>query len=407
MRYINIKLISFIIIFISLFFTFLAFQAKENTKFLGSVSKCNSAESSWRFSCYRSVIDKYHKGNLAGLLTELRADKHLKLDSIFSKKEEVSYAIFGTNCHTFYHAVGDFIAVDADSRGIDVKAALNSCPSTCTGGCVMGLYKRVALENNFSSDLLKRFYNICRGGERNQCSHEIGHVLQDKYFSSILKPLDELSEKEYGLKPEREYRYVTSATIDFDAPFEECREIIPENKWAQCFTGIGHNLFLFSEFSPDGYESMVNECNKIAGHNKDECLSFLIYRIGINKGATKFLSDKFDEGRKVCADTVAVTGREDLKHHCYVGIGGGIGLFADSEFASLEINEKNTSDIEKQLMYLANLCDGSEGEFINYCLRGLLGTGFVKLYSSLNVYHEKIEQVILEIDAENDFEVVG
>ena len=232
-------------------------------------------------------------------------------------------------------------------------------------------------------------------------------MVQEKYFDSILKSLDEISGREYRLEPEVDYQYVTVTTTDFNAPFEECKKITSENKWAQCFTGIGHNLFLFSEFSPDGYKSMFDECNKIAELNKDDCISFLIYRIGINEGATRFLSGKLDEGNKVCSDTVAIAGRANLKHHCYIGIGGGIGLFADSEFASFQITEKNTDNLKSPLMSLANLCERSEDEFIDYCLRGLWGTGFKKLYSGLNVYHERMEQVILQIDGENDFEVVG
>ncbi len=399
--------ISFAVVLAAALFSLLAFWTTKDIGFNAAVSLCNAVETRLRFSCYRSNIERHYRGNLAGFLEKLKTDKKsFKFDSIF-KNEKVSYAIFGTNCHTFYHAVGDFIAANTTLKEVDIKEALDYCPSTCTAGCTMGLYKRTALDSSFSIDLLRRFYNICREGERNQCAHEIGHLLQDKYFYSVLKTLDEISERAYDLKPEKRFQYVTTTTTDFNAPFEKCKDIISKNKLAQCYTGVGHNLFLFSEFSPEGYKSMFDECQKIPESNRDTCLSFFIYRIGINDGAAKFLSGKSEEGRRLCDNVIAIAGREDLKRHCYLGIGGGMGLFADSEFSSQEITEQQAPEVRRQLLYLAKLCDESEGDFTEYCLRGLWGTGFKKLYSSLKVSYDKIEQLIQKINAEDDFEVVG
>lgn len=398
----NKKTKIFVLSLVPVFILGLIFAGNKRADvFPNDISKCNSTETRLRFSCYRSTIERYYHNNLTGLVNRLKDDKGLVLDST-AKGDEVSYAIFGTNCHTFYHAVGDFIAETAPNN--DIKTNLDYCSSTCTAGCTMGLYKRTALENNFDTALLKKFYNICRENERNQCTHEIGHLLHDKYFYSILKVLDNISYQEYGLKQPKEYKYVTEATNDLNAPFEECKEIVPENKLAQCFTGIGHNLFLFSEFA-GSYKPILDECTKIPDTNKDNCFAFLIYRIGINEAATKFLSNKFADGNKVCDDVVALINRKDLKSHCYLGVGGGLGLFMDSEYGSAKIDENSAPQVKERLTNTLKLCDNAEKGFKDYCLRGLWGTGFKKLYKNLNLYDEDLEKLIPELD--NDFEVVG
>lgn len=375
--------------------------------FANDVKACNSVETSHRFSCYRAVIETYYKGNISGFITRLKDEKDLSFEATFGESGEVSYAIFGTNCHTFYHATGDFIATYSNEG---VQKILDYGPTTCTNGYTMGVYKRLALKNGFPTDLLKKFYEVCKEGAENQCAHEIGHILHDKYSYSVLKTLDTISLTQYKLAYPQKYTYALYESSDpkanVDKAFEECRQIMPDkNKLAQCYTGIGHNLFLFGEFANDGYKSVFSECSERSGTNKNDCYAFLIYRIGINEAGTKFLSHKFEEGKKICSDVTDLARNEQMKEHCYRGIGGGIGLFVDSEYALTNIDEKNLVSIKRQLLEYMKLCEQSEEAYINSCFAGLFGTKFAKFYDLLKIYYEQIDK--LRPSWDSDFEVVG
>ena len=376
---------------ISGFFAYTNFKGE----FSNYISECNSVSQESRFSCYRSGIEKYHKDEPMKFILELKNDNLLTF-----KGDDASYALFGTNCHTFYHAVGDFIAEHITSS--NMSHLYRMCPTACTSGCMMGVYKRYALKNNFPTDLLKSYYDYCRKEERSQCAHEIGHILHDKYTYSVLKLFDEISEKEYGRKIPA-YDYVTFKAINLTGPFRECDEILPQEKRDLCYSGTGHNLFIFSEFK--GYESTFEECKNIEASETDSCFAFLFFRVGINKGAPRFLMNEFEEGNKACKETINMSGKESLDFHCYTGIGGGIGLYIDSEYRAMEVTEENILQIKKELLNFAKLCEKVEASFIDNCYAGLLGTRFSKLYDELNIYDEKIEILIPELDT--GFKVVG
>lgn len=398
----KIVLLIFIIIQIPL----LIFISKKQNDFSSQIRQCNAVETNFRFSCYRAVIDNFYKGDMKGFAKELKNHRSLSFEASYTNNGKVSYAIFGTNCHTFYHAAGDFFATYSNE---DLKTILNYGPTTCTNGYVMGVYKRLALKGHFSTDLLKRFYKVCKVGAENQCAHEIGHILDDKYSYSILKTLDEITTSKYHISYPQRYNYVVfqnKIQPDLDKPFEECKALMPdENKLAQCFTGIGHNLFLYSEFAKDGYKSMFSNCSKISEKNKNDCYAFLIYRIGINESAARFLSHDFEEGRKVCNNVVALADQPNLMEHCYRGIGGGIGLFVDSEYALADINEMNVEKIKGQLLDYLKLCEQSDDKFVDSCFAGLFGTKFAKFYDLLKINYDKIEE--LKPNWDSDFEVVG
>ena len=330
------------------------------------------------------------------------------------KGKDTSYAIFGTNCHTFYHAVGDLIATESTEP--DIQSALNNCSLSCTNGCMMGLYKRTALENSFPTDLLKEFYEVCRDEEKHQCAHEIGHLLHDKYTTSILQTLDNLTKEQYGFSYPKEYNYTLFEKGNLNAPFEECRKILPKDERSYCYTGVGHNLFLFSEFSPDGYKTQLQECMNIKEGNQEDCFGFLLFRIGINSVAPKFLSSQFVEGNEVCENAVDIIERGDLIYHCYKGVGGGIGLFMESEYPEYFIDEElpifseqftvdDIKNIKKSLLAFAKLCEASPSETLqNECFQGLLGTRFKTLYLLFGVKHKQIEKLLPNL---SNFEVSG
>lgn len=381
----------------------------QKYSFAQSVESCNATSTQERFSCYRKTIDAFYKDNPQGFLKALKSEeKNLSFTATGADEGNITYAIFGTNCHTFYHAVGDFMA-SYGSIG-DVKTMIDQGPTNCTNGYTMGVYKRLALRNHFDTALLKKFWEVCHEGAENQCAHEIGHILHDKYSYSVLKVLDDMSAKQYKLVYPESYTYTLyqngNIKADTDKPFEECRQIMPdENKLAQCYTGIGHNLFLFGEFAKDGYKGVFSECGQSADINREDCYAFLIYRIGINEAATKFMSGKFEEGRKICNDVASMAGSYDYKEHCYRGVGGGIGLFVDSEYALADINEKNLVSVKDRLTGYIKLCEQSEEEFVNGCFAGLFGTKFAKFYDLLKIYYEPIER--LRPSWDSDFEVVG
>lgn len=376
----------------------LVYAGKENGKkrFATVVGQCNAVASELRFSCYKSALENYYHGTLADLKKWLENNSYLSF-----KGKDASYAIFGTNCHTFYHAVGDIIAERGD--GQDVATLVNNCPNTCTSACVMGLYKRNALINNFATSLLPRLYGVCPKGSEHQCTHEIGHILHDKYVFSILRILDDLGKKTYGLE-QKKYNYQLSEKPDINAPFEECKKMVPEGELAYCYSGAGHNLFLFSQFATGGYAALFKDCENSTAH-KGDCYDFLIYRIGINDAATQFLSHRFDTGRRVCDDAATVSKRSEAKKHCYLGIGGGIGLFLDSEYTNQKITPENIGAIRKDVLDHIDLCEKSEKEYSTDCYKGLLGTRVKKLYSELNLHNLIIEKILP--DSNNGFEVVG
>lgn len=368
------------------------------------INSCNTEESNARFSCYRETIQKYYSDNLPGLENKIHGRNDILFNDLsVPSGEDVSYAIFGTNCHTFYHAVGDFIATT--KQGTKLPELVKYCPNTCTSGCIMGLYKRVALQNKYSENILKAFAADCPSDSTAQCSHEIGHNLHDKYTYAILKLVDGISKDKYHLTQPENYQYVTTNNPDLNAPFDDCKKLVSDDQLAYCFTGIGHNMFLFAEFSKDGYKSSFDECAGLDPAHQNDCYSFLIYRIGINDAATKFLSGKSDAGNALCDSAVTMAKRPDLKKHCYLGIGGGIGLFVDSEFNNIDITSDNLAKIQQAVLSDIDLCEKVESEFKEECYKGLLGTKVKTLYKTLNLENILIEEILPKI--QSNFEVVG
>lgn len=362
--------------------------------FAGAVESCNTAPKEERFSCYRAAIETRFKG-------EIPNDAVVRKNLSF-KSDDFSYAVFGTNCHTFYHAYGDYVGTKLNSK--EVVDALSSGSTDCTSGFVMGLIKRASLKEGFSTEFLKQLFDECPQDSLNQCAHEVGHVLHDKYVSSILSPLDDITWKKYGLRASSDYQYVTYSEPNLDAPFEECRKIVTKKEvLPQCYTGIGHNLFLVAEFSHDNFQAEFDACNKISRDNRDSCLGFLIFRIGINNSAPHFLAGRTSEGTKVCDDVISRLGREDLKYHCYIGIGGGIGLFLDSEY---DLTSDLSAETEIRLLEKATLCDRVEFRFIDNCYRGLIGTPFRNIYKNFKYKYPKIDEILGPADV-NSFQVVG
>ncbi|MDZ4260314.1 MAG: hypothetical protein U1A25_01490, partial [Candidatus Sungbacteria bacterium] len=361
-----------------------------------NVAECNNILKQNRFSCFRAALERNYKGGDLGFFVKsIEQDTTIDLHS-----QDNSYAIFGTNSHTFYHALGDLMAT-YDSRPIEDIVSL--CPLTSTSGCAMGLHKRIALRNAYMPDTHQSFYAACRNAEKHQCAHEIGHTLHDEFMSSILQILDDITEKQFGLAPAKQYQYVSAKKQNLNAPFETCKKVLPEEEWNFCFTGIGHNMFLFAEFSPEGFAGQFKSCEEVPQINRDACLSFLLFRIGINEAAPRFLSNDIEGGNKICADALKNANREDLAAHCYKGIGGGIGLFLESEFPLLRVHAA-TRAMQREILRGPNLCEQAPKQFRTECLMGILGTRYLLLYKQSGVRHEGVEILIPQI---GNFEVTS
>lgn len=363
--------------------------------FVSEIMTCNKAPSTLRFSCYRSVIEKYYKGDVPSFVNELKNDKDIAFEEAFTTNRKISYAVFGTNCHTFYHAAGDYIATYSKD---DLKTMLSFGPTRCTNGYTMGLYKRIALKNNFSDDILNQFYTNCKMTSDNQCAHEIGHILNDKYTGySLLKILDNISSSQYHLSYPQKYNYATFQNADFkpdfNKPFEICKEQFQERKLVFCLNGIGHNLLLYSEFSPDGNKSLFNECLDLTGENKSNCYNYVILNFGTIQAAPKYLSGDYKAGQKICDDVLALSGQPGLERYCYKGLGAGIGIYVDSVYGLEEITKENHDAIKTELQSYLDICQKVKPQFINNCLGGLIDTQFAKYYDQLDLQSPAFDKV--------------
>lgn len=401
-NFVTVKYLKFLLLIVSIIFLVICFIAisngiRESKEFYNYIQKCNEASYILKFSCYRSGIEKYYKDYPQRFIRNIQEYPKIA----FRNKGYSNYAIFGTNSHTFYHAAGDFIAENMAIEGNDsigVSHLLKKCPPiSMTTGCVMGLYKRLGLKSHHSTEFLRVLYQQCGEEERGTCAHEIGHLLHDKYTYSILKIVDEISEKQYGLKQTDNAQYVTFKNSNLNMSFEDCKTIISDKKrWDACYTGIGHNLFIFSEFSKDGFRLMFDECQKIKESEKDNCLAFSVSRIGVNEAAPRLLSGQFKEANKVCNDVANMVKRKDLEYYCYRGIGEGIKFYIQSEYGLMKIDEKNIAGIRKDMLKSAKLCEKASPGFAEYCYDGLFGTKFKKLYLDLNMLDKTIEKAFLD-----------
>lgn len=365
-----------------------------------SLQTCESVPRAERFSCFRAQIETHAEKDLEGYMSRLN-----RLAPEFTKTGDNSYAVFGTNCHTFYHALGDFAAMHAEGRS--VKELIKLGDMRCAAGYVMGLFKRLTYENNYQGDYLSQMYPVCPPAERNSCAHELGHDLYDKHAEPILALLDGITHERYGVRLGSRAAHERGA-VDLAKPFEECRAMLPEHEWPYCFTGVGHGMFLFGEFNPDGYLAELDSCTSIEDREgQEECNEFLIYRIGVNYAAPLFLSSSFDEAETVCDEAAAAASTPNTSAYleqCYLGVGGGVGLYVDSELLSVEPEPEDIPRLKETLIRYAHLCNRVPEVYGESCYLGLLGTNFLDAYLKFRMSDSAIEGLVPYV---GNYEVVG
>jgi hypothetical protein len=350
--------------------------------FTHRVQKCNEVSDKLRFSCYRKVIANYYSGNLGGYIKSLD-----DISNGLFTNNDTSYAIFGTNCHTFYHALGDFMAAQPSG---DVKL----CPDTCTGGCVMGFLKRKAYGFNYDSKKTSELFDSCADSQKAICAHEIGHIFNDKFQIPVLERINDLTRASgmfVGDSDSTSYEKIGEEEKAFDG----CRSVVPAEHLASCYEGVGHNIFLFMEFSLAGYDNVVKKCVNLTSSDKDVCYSLLAYRVGINEVASEFLRNKFEEGNTECSNVLDSIGEKKYLENCYQGLGRGIGLFLQSQYPGQESRTKSeTLILTAKLVRYSDLCRHAKPGYDTFCYEGLVGTKFLDYYSSLNLKIDAIEATL-------------
>jgi hypothetical protein len=372
----NITQKYYIIFTICIFGIFFLLAAKINhvnkiSDFPSRVKLCNTMPEILRFSCYRSTIEQYFGKDTITFGEWIHSHQNISFETA-KKGGKVSYAVFGTNYHTFYHAAGDYIATY--NRGKDILYVRNLGASTCTNGYIMGLYKRLALQQKFSLDYIKKLYTSCPEDEGYWCAHEVGHLLYDRNVYSILKVLDSISQKYYNVSYPQSYPYETFSNEDAEKSFAECDLIFSDTKrQSECYSGIGHNIFLFSEFMQKDSSSIEKECENIS--HKDSCHDYYMYRLGLNKVAPSFLSQKYNDGNTLCQKNAK--GNSRLLTFCYKGLGRGMGLFFNSEYTN-NVIENNKAQALKKIKEYKTLCSQSAKEFVSSCEKEFLDTKMIR-----------------------------
>jgi hypothetical protein len=191
--------------------------------------------------------------------------------------------------------------------------------------------------------------------------------------------------------------YTSGNKIDLTKPFDECKNIIFDPKYqTQCFRGIGHNMFIFSSLSPNNQNNFLDKCNRVKSLEKENCIQYFMYAIGLNEAAPFFLSQKFREGNDVCLH------EKDLQKNtsfaqCFRGIGSGIGMFVESEYQTIDVKKltwEKKEELQNDLINYAKLCEQAPAKYKISCFNGLIGSRFKNYYAQFNVYYEPLDKIL-------------
>lgn len=314
------------------------------------VASCNVEKVERKFSCYRALLDGIYKGQpIEEFVRAIEQDS-----SISFKKRADPIGVFGTNCHNFYHALGDFIASESQDH-VNLEEFFELCPSTCTGGCYMAAFKRNVMNQDYSSESIQKNLTACTKLSPYACSHEYGHLLHDSATQPVMQIVDEISSKSFGLSYVNGNSYEVLDKIGADELFTSCSNL--ENGLGGiCNTGIGHNMFLLIDYSQNGLSQAVSECSDYFTKSLDisECKRQIIYRTGINKVASLYLSGEFEAGFEKCSEVVALTGEPDLLEYCFYSLGRGLGWLFISENPHFA-GDGGKYEIEKN--FIISLCE--------------------------------------------------
>lgn len=358
------------------------------------VKGCEERAPHERFSCFRAALERRAPaGDVIRFVEDVR-DSSSRRGTFASE-----YAVFGTNCHTFYHALGDFVAAHAPDLPLSDQLALGG--GACSGGYAMGLYKRIAYAGAFEDGLLSQLYRSCEKDERGagDCAHEIGHALHDKHTRPALMAVDRLTAQFLDRPSEAARDNAESVTAPREKanPFEDCRRLLPPRAWRACYTGVGHNIFLFVELDPRGVtlQDELRACAAIGNvADRDACAYSTMHLVGTNRAAPLFIAGRNAEGTAACADTASLDPARERERltRCYFGAGVGIGLYAESEYPQEALVRSGAPILIDKLARYTDACETTPAPFIGECFAGLLGTGFSNLYERSGRQHPLVER---------------
>lgn len=373
-----------------------AFMLSPERLLRTAILRCEDTVANERFSCFRAALERHAPADDIARFVEDASHAFSRRDTFAS-----DYAVLGTNCHTFYHALGDFVATHAQELPLRDQFALGT--DACSGGYVMGLYKRLAYAGGFDDALLSLLSRSCKEYENSpgDCAHEIGHVLHDKYTKPILATLDPLTARFLGKPQGVAGEEVTSGAMQSgeSTPFEDCRRLLPENAWRACYTGVGHNIFLFVELDPRGValQDELRACTALENAaDRDACAFATMHLVGTNAVAPLFIDGRNAEGVAACDSAAALDQAREGERltRCYFGVGVGVGLYAESEYPH-EVLARGGAPIQAdELARYTDACESSLAPFIGECFAGLVGTGFSNLYERSGMQHPLVERAL-------------
>ncbi|MEM3086398.1 MAG: hypothetical protein QXT68_04575 [Halobacteria archaeon] len=339
---------------------------------------CGREPSPARMPCFKwAIADMWARGmNLTGIAAYDRytREPHVSPGDVGSP--------FGNNCHTFYHAVGEFIA---ENLAQEPERAMALAPPTCTGGAYMAILHRLHLVHGYDPEMLRRAYRACPDVPA-ICAHVVGHALFDKHVSSILEDLDRITASRYGKSP-RPYRY--AGDTNHSAAFAECREVVEPGNAEQCYTGIAHSFFLATKHRSVDYRDILQECEKTPDFLK-ECRSNFALRFGFGEVAPILIENNSTGAVAECA----LLG-PDLQADCHRGAGGGLGLWLEAQIVGIEGDRMTPEDASGFIRRHVNLCRSMVPEYVPACIRGMVGTpAFKGLYLRSGLVDPDVEAAI-------------
>jgi hypothetical protein len=226
---------------------------------------------------------------------------------------------------------------------------------------------------------LRDFFASCYPQSLEWCAHEIGHILYDASEEPLLPLVDAISERSYGVPPATP----PSVFRSDGRPFDMCREIVEEAWRDECFIGIGHNAFLFSEFDPEHtFVGHRARCMTLAEEaDRPACEFSFMYRIGLHYGAPLFLVGRYDDALAVCQHA-ADEGNAENAHlrACYRGIGSGVGTHLLAESALREESRVSLT-LAPELAGTLSMCNEAPPSYRDACYDGIVSRrGFAEAY---------------------------
>jgi hypothetical protein len=358
-------------VFLLFFILPLAIQELSNNtgqleaKYVQDVDKCQVNDEHIRFACYKNVIKSFLSEH-----PKVKDDFYkIFLPHIIKKSDlESASSLYMTplssNCHIFMHALGEIRAdIYFASNPENPEDLLEVLSTECRLGDRVGAIMKLSKLKNFDSEYINRLHKACLLGIKNageadmqQCAHALGHVYFDKYVFDT----SPLHDGDFSI----ELGEIKGSNIE--KAFFECSTLTPLETSA-CYNAVVHSLYHLGHFFYhdeieifNDFSFLFNGCEG-TGEFKEICYKTLVYRIGLNKVGSYFLTEKYEEGNTICKEISKDLG-EGFGVFCYRGIGAFLGqiiheydiksLAAKCELVEEEYKKECSGSLEEWTKYL-------------------------------------------------------